>query len=242
MKQATHRTTRRALRLWLTPALILALAACSQTRPHRFVDERPSEADRVLLMPPDIVVLQVGAAGLPLPREQWTARVRDAFADTAQRLMAERDTELVRYRADDQAIEPYPEEEIPAIRLQRAVMQTTLKHHYGRGEPLPAEAKRQWTLGSTVEPLRETYDADLALFLIYRQANADTSRTVMTLVQLALFGAIQPTSQSVAFASLVDLRTGRLVWTNLLQAQGFDVNAPSAVDDRARELFTEIPL
>lgn len=242
MKQATRRTTRSVRALWLGSALMVGLAGCSQTRSHQFVEEAPAEADRVLLMPPDIVVLQLDATGLPLPRQEWTTQVEDGFAATAQRLLAERESQLVRYRADGDVIVPYRDDELPAVRLQRALMQTALNHHYGEGEPLPADAETQWSLGTSVAPLRDNYDADLALFVVYRQANADTGRTMLTLVQIALFGALQPTSQSVALASLVDLRSGRLVWTNLLQAQGFDMNAPSEVEDRARELLTEMPL
>lgn len=242
MSQPAYRPYRQLLTAFLVIALGLTLSACTSTRPYQVSDDERPSAKRILLMPTDVVVLQVGTTGLPLPRERWTQKVQNGFASTARELLSDRGRQLVRYRTDDNAVVPYQREELPAIRMQRAVMQTVLNQRYGDAAPLPDAAPANWTLGTSVAPLRQAYDADLALFLIYRQATSSTGRTVMTLVQTALFGAIQPTSQSVAFASLVDLRTGELVWTNVLQAQGFDTNEPNAINERARELLTEMPL
>lgn len=228
--------------LLLTCLAGLGLGACTQTQPYQLVDERPPRAERVLLMPVDVMVLEVGATGLPLPREQWTNDVRDGFATTAARVLRDRNLELVRYPERDHTVVPYRPNELPALRLQRAVMRSVLAHHYGDGDQLPADASDQWNLGDSVAPLRERYDANVALFITYRQANASTGRAVLNVISTVLSGALQPSSQSVAFASLVDLQTGQFIWTNVLQSQGFDANAPDQIADRARELLTEMPL
>lgn len=196
-------------------------------------------------MPLDVVALEVGTSGLPLAHPDWTRKARAAMADAVEATLEERGAALVRYRADDGRIVPYADAHLPAVRLHQAVRDAIVAYHYRArpGRSLPTRSGDfDWTLGGSVRALGHDYDADYALFLVYRQATSTGGRALLTAATFLLFGAIQPTSQSIGFATLVDLETGDVVWTNLLQGQALDVSPPDGLRRRGRELLSELPL
>jgi hypothetical protein len=87
-----------------------------------------------------------------------------------------------------------------------------------------------WTLGPGVESLRAHYNGDYALFVYVRDSYSSGSRMAMSLLLGVPTGAMQ-----VGFASLVDLRTGRIVWFNrLISSTGSlktDKGAAASVDN-----------
>lgn len=233
-------------RLGALVVVVTILTACVRADPYHLVEQPASSAPpRVLLMPPDVTVIEVGSAGVPLPRADWTSAVEDALVTETREILAKRGAELVRYESPGEGVTPYREADIPAVHMHQSVLQAVLAHHYASGGAtgsLPAEAPRDWTLGASVTPLRDAYDADFAMFLLYRQATTSVGRTVLNTLQLVLFGYPQANSRSVGFASLVDLETGAVVWTNLVQGNSFDANEPDNLPGRTRKLLRGVPL
>lgn len=224
----------------------MILTACVRADPYHLVEESAgSGPPRVVLMPPDVTIIEVGSAGVPLPRADWTSAVEDALVTETRELLAKRDAELVRYESPGEGVTPYREADIAAVHMHQAVLNAVLAHHYARGGgtgSLPADAPRDWTLGASVAPLRDAYDADFAMFLLYRQATTSVGRTILNTLQLVVFGYPQANSRSVGFASLVDLETGAVVWTNLMQGSTFDANEPENLPSRTRKLLRGVPL
>lgn len=225
--------------------LAATLTACIQTQPHRAAQPDTHPQPRVLLMPPDIVVLEIATTGLPLPQAQWTSTAERELVATAEATIAEHGGRLVRYRPADGVV-PYAPAHRPAVDLHNAVLGTILDHRYSAGPSAPKLSTKgkhlDWSLGETVAPLRDDYDADYALFLVYRQANATGGRALLAAASFVLFGAIAPTSQAIGLASLVDLHSGEVVWTNVLQGQAWDMSRPDGLDDKGRKLLAELPL
>lgn len=233
----------------LAVALAAALlASCVQVQPHRSTQPPRHPSPKVLLMPPDVLVLEIGAAGLPLPQPHWTRAAERDLSATAESVLTEHEGEMMSYRVADGVV-PYAPDHRPALELHRTVLNTILSYRYGAAGPNGGERRLvtkseglAWTLGDTVRPLRRDYEADYALFLVYRQATSSSGRALLAAAGFVLFGAIGPTSQSIGLASLVDLHSGDIVWTNVLSGQGMDVRRPDGLKDKARQLLSEMPL
>lgn len=227
--------------------LVLALSACVQTQPYVATKIRPASGPaRVLLMPVDVAILELSTAGLPLPRADWTSAAQQSLVDAVADTLQSRSATLIRYRRAEGVV-PYAKAHFEALALHETVLQTILTYRYTpqqrRQLSLPTKQEGlDWTLGESVAALRADYAADYALFLIYRQATSTPGRALLAAASLALFGFIQPTSQAVGFASLVDLETGDVVWTNLLQSQSLDVNRPDGIHNRGLKLLAGLPL
>lgn len=246
-----HQSTRigTSLRALAAALLVSQLAACVQVQPHRSETPAAHSNPRVLLMPPDILVLEVSAAGPPFPHPDWTAVAEEELVAAAEGRLRESAATLVRYRPAEGVV-PYAPAHLPAIGLHEVVLDTVLTYHYGAASSADQRRPRlatkgdhlAWTLGDSVRPLREDYDADYALFILYHQATSTGGRALLAAAGFVLFGAIGPTSQSIGLASLVDLHSGEIVWTNVLQGQAMDVSRPNNLDHKGRELLAELPL
>lgn len=238
--------TYRLTRTIASAVVLLVLGGCVQVQPYLAKEiTPPTKPVRVLLMPPDVAVLELAAAGVPLPRADWTTLAQDGLVEAVENALQSHGAETVHYRRAN-GIVPYADEHLEAVALYEAVLQTILTYRYSSPQQqlaLPTKpAGLDWTLGESVAAIRADYDADYALFLIYRQATSTTARALLAAASVVLFGAIQPTSQSVGFASLIDLDSGAVIWTNLLQGQSLDVNEPDGIYDRGIKLLSGLPL
>jgi hypothetical protein len=107
-------------------------------------------------------------------------------------------------------------------RLFSAVGNAILVHRYA-GLRLPTKRRQglDWTLGDDAVRLGRASGMDYALFLYATDAYASSGRTAMQVLGIAGcfigFCAPQGGGGQTAYASLVDLRTGEVVWFNLLQ-------------------------
>lgn len=170
----------------------------------------------LLVMPPDVELFSISAGGVPEPKADWTelahSHIHTALSATVDRLgLGKR--ELSERDADDFA-------EINA--LHAAVARSIALHHMQAGiYALPTKnGQLDWSLGEAVQPVRERTGADYALFIWMRDSYASSERKV-AMVALALFGIGVPGGMQVGYASLVDLRTGQVMWFNrLLRGRG----------------------
>ncbi len=99
-----------------------------------------------------------------------------------------------------------------------------------------------WTLGEGAQELGRTYGADYALFTYGRGSWSSGGRKALFL--LAAMGGIglQMGSQTL-FASLVDLKTGRVVWFNVASASSNDdMRTPEGARKLVQSLMKNAPL
>jgi hypothetical protein len=224
----------------LLPAL---LAACTQTDSLSKSEEfqRPSGIARVLLMPSDIELYELLASGLQEPRAQWTeAAKRNVDAAIADLLRPE-NAELLPYVAPvgDPAAE---RRHTQLLKLHDAVGASILLYQYGGFNQLPGKAGRfDWTLGSGASQLQREFDADYALFVYMRDSYSSEGRKAM-MIGLALLGIGVSGGTQVGFASLVDLRSGDIVWFNRLISSVGDLRTPEPAHDAVEELLSGQPL
>ena len=223
-------------------ATVLAIAAlatgCAMTETVSHVSrlETTVEKPRVLLMQPDVKYYLLTAGGLTEPHADWTAAAQKNFVVAVQEYAARRGSDLIVMDTS----QPLGELETEYERLHGAVGNTVLANYFF-GPKLPTKGETfDWSLGPGVAPIGERYGADYALFSFYRDFQASGGRMAFAFLA-AMAGVGISTGGQGGFASLVDLKTGEIVWFNLLQAGTADLRSPDGAKRVMEELFKDLP-
>lgn len=230
---------RAALATFVAAVLI---AGCAQTTVLLKADapKRPPGQLHIVLMPADIELSELTAGGSIEPKAEWT---RQAVAHVTAALRGELDAKnarLIPYRAptDDQAEQ---QAETQILKLHEAVGAAIIIHKLTPYRELPTKDKFDWALGDSVKRLRQRHDTEYALFVLFRDSYASAGR-VMLMFGAALLGVGIPGGNQVGFASLVDLRSGDIVWFNRLMDPAGDLRTPEGAQRAVKSLLKELPL
>lgn len=208
-----------------------ATAASKQLAPG-FVT-RPS-GTRIVLVPPDTELFSLSAGGMQEPRADWTEtarkHLRRYLMDTARLGSVQ--------ELDERGLDEFAE----LNALHGAVAQSVFIHHMMGGvNALPTKAGLlDWSLGDSVAPLRERTGADYALFTWVRDSYASPERKA-TMVVMAMLGVGLVGGMQIGYASLVDLRTGRVVWFNHLARGTGDLREEQPAKETVDLLLTGFP-
>jgi hypothetical protein len=219
---------------------LLVLAACATSAPKTFTGQfdPPPAASRVLVMTPDVQLHIMTTAGLHEPREDWSRSARDNLAASVAGFV----TNEGHFPS---ALDPATAMEGRVgqiIRLHDAVGSSIIAINY-LGVNVPTRRENfEWTLGSGVQELATTHNADYALFITAQGSYASAGRAA-AVVGMALLGVGMPMGGQQAFASLVDLRTGNVIWFNVVTAApGEDMREPEGAVEVTRRLMEDAPL
>jgi hypothetical protein len=201
---------------------------------------KPPEGARIVLVEPDIELSEVLASGATEPRAEWTEAAKRLYPAAVHRALE---------RAGARMQPDYaPPAELPAddrlrqvLALHEAVGLSILYHHHVPYWRLPTKKDFDWTLGPGAEVLREATGADYALFTYVRDSYTSGGRAAMMVVG-ALLGVGLGGGVQVGFTSLVDLRSGQVVWFNFLVDQTGDLRDEDGVAETVEDLLDEIPL
>jgi hypothetical protein len=215
---------------------VLSVAEAQPRRRTERVEPLPANS-RVLVMQPDVQLSLLTAAGVPEPREDWSIAGRDNLAQSLAALV-EREQHV------PSALDPATAMEGRVgqiIRLHDVVGGAILADRIG-GLKLPTRRNNpEWTLGEGVQELGAAYNADYALFVVARGSYASGARAAAAIVGLVA-GVYIPMGGQQVFASLVDLRTGRVVWFGYANAGGSDMRQADGATELIAELMDEAPL
>jgi hypothetical protein len=190
---------------------------------------------RLLVLPADMELYSMSAGGVVEPRADWTDAAQKHFSaalGTQGKLLGPKVSTLSTTEADEFA---------EVVTLHRAVAEAISLHHKGGLLELATKGDRlDWSLGDAVRPLRERTGADYALFTWIRDSYASNERKA-AMVALALLGAVSLGGEQVGYASLVDLRTGRVVWFNQLDRMSGDLRAAEPAVETVEALLKGFP-
>ena len=233
---------------WTRIVTVIAVAiltgACAQTKSFLTSDslaQKPAHP-RVLIMPTDIELSEVTAAGLLEPNAAWTATGRSNVDAALQNILQARNATVVRYDPVGAAAAAPDEAEAQLLKLHSAVGFSILAHKYLPVLALPTKKdKFDWSLGDGAKALRESKQADYALFVYFRDSFASSGRVAVIMVAAVLGVGVQGGSQS-GFASLVDLRDGNVVWFNTLGSATGDLRKPDLARGATESLLNALPL
>jgi len=220
---------------------VLLLGACAQTQSFLTsgdLAEKPANP-HVLIMPTDVELSELTAAGLLEPNAAWTAAGRRNVDAALDALLAQRSAIAVRYDETDSAAK---EAEAQLLKLHSVVGGTILVHKYLPALALPTKKDIfDWSLGDGATALREPYGADYALFIYLRDSFASDSRKALIVVG-AVLGIGVSGGHQAGFASLVDLRSGEIIWFNRLVSAAGDLREPELAREATHNLLKDLPL
>ena len=203
----------------------LPLAACVQTKQYADVEFTPPQGNyKLLVMRPDVTVGSVTTGGMVEPRADWTETARANLITALKAQQATRGGNVVIMERRDSLPGIEPDTVAELERLHYAVGQSIALHRYsGRYLPTKRGKGLDWTLGEDAVRLGQRTGMDYALFLYAEDSFASTGRIALQVLGVAgcVVGFCAPNiggAGQFAYASLVDLRTGEVVWFNVLQA------------------------
>lgn len=216
---------------------LLSGAAQAQPNTRNFAPGFAERAagSRLVIVPADVELFSQSAGGVLEPRADWTQAAQQHF----------RSAVLARKHvvgADSIELADKDIDELGQLNaLHGAVAEAVFVHHMMGMPPLPTKDKLlDWTLGEAVEPLRARTGADYALFFWIRDSYASAERKA-AIVVMALLGVGIAGGAQIGYASLVDLRSGRIVWFNNLARGSGDLREPQPAEETVEALLKTFP-
>jgi hypothetical protein len=215
----------RHLRFALALALGIPLAACVETRQYADVEFTPPQGDYTLLvLRPDVTVGSLTTGGMVEPRADWTDEARASIVAALQAQQGARGGK-VRIVEHRNGLTGVSEQELAEFeRLNAAVDESIVVHKY-LGDFLPTKRGRglDWTVGEDAVRLGRKTGYDYVLFLHAEDEVASTGRVALGVIGLAgcFVGFCAPNvggAEQLDYASLVDLKSGKVVWFNVVRA------------------------
>jgi hypothetical protein len=225
-----------------TTGLLLSLAifaGCATTQNAQQIDRLESvrENPRIILMPPDIRYYLLTAGGISEPHAEWTEAAQANFTVAIENFADSIGTDLTIVDPDNLGAT-----HIEYEKLHSAVGLTILQHQFGAFK-LPSKGHGEvfdWSLGPEVSALADEHDADYGLFVYYRDYQASGGRVAFAILAAAA-GVGVTTGTEHGFASLVDLRTGDIVWFNVVNVGAGELRDAASAAATVDSLFSDIP-
>ena len=215
----------RKLGLALALTLGMSLSACVETRQYADVQFTPPQGDyKLLVLRPDVTVGSITTGGMVEPRADWTDQARASIVGALRAQQAARGGHLLIIEHRNEIPGVTADQLADVERLNAAVDESIVMHKY-LGDYLPTKRGRglDWTLGNDAVELGRKSGYDYALFLHAEDQVASTGRIVLGVLGAAgcIVGFCAPNiggATQLDYASLVDLKTGEVVWFNVVRA------------------------
>jgi hypothetical protein len=242
---------------WLvfTPLAVQAQAQAPAAAPAAAPEPAPSAGSRnlapgfstratgskLVIVPADMELFSMSGGGVLEPRADWTDAAHKHFRAA---LMARKEV----VGGNTEELKESDLDELGQLNaLHGTVADAVFAHHMLKMPALPTKnGTLDWTLGEAVKPLHDRTQADYALFLWVRDSYASAERkaamVAMTIVGAAFGVAIAPAGgRQVGYASLVDLKTGRIVWFNNLARASGDLREAHTAQETVEALLNNFP-
>jgi hypothetical protein len=218
-------------RLFTVVATAAVLSACTTVEHLADVHYHPpAPGYRLLVMAPEIEVGLVTTGGITEPRQDWTSQARESVVQALIQQQSGHGANIkVVSSLEDLHYDPAKLRDLMA--LHRVVGLSIGLHKYsGPALGLPTKSGRfDWTLGNEAVRLGRALHYDYALFMHAEDSFETTGRAAVRVVSFPgclVFGCDVAGGQQLAYASLVDLRNGQIVWFNVLQSSVGDIRTP----------------
>lgn len=198
-----------------------------------------AKSARVVLMPLDVELTEVSATGLKEPKAAWTEAARRYVTQALAEDLSARGMNLANYRKPKGSKRVRRDDQLTKLHSQ--VGGTILVHHYNvNGRLATKKGRMDWTLGSTARLLGKDQKAEFALFVFLRDSYATGGRKAAVAFS-AVLGTGMRGDERVGFASLVDLRTGKVVWFNALYSDRGDMREAKPARKVVEDLLNGFP-
>jgi hypothetical protein len=230
-----------ALALLLAACLALPALAYNQNRVATDAQGKPLRIQgSVVIIEPDIELSEVLAGGVQEPRQAWTEAARRLYPEAVHRRLAAANTAT----RPDYLV---PRDLLPdsrlgqVLRLNEAVSLSVLAYTSPGNTLATKRGKRlDWTLGPGAQEIQKVTGADYALFTYIRDSYSSGGQIALRVAAFLLLGSDIGGGRQIGVTTLVDLRTGQVVWFNFLVKQTGDLRdaqgAAATVDNMLRGL------
>ena len=206
-------------------AASIALGGCVQTKQYADLQFTPPQGDyRLLVLRPDVTVGSLTTGGMVEPRADWTDQARASIVEALRAQQSTRGGKIAIVEHRNELAGVGEQELADVERLNAAVDEAIVEHKY-LGDYLPTKRGRglDWTLGQDAVRLGQKTGYDYVLFLHAEDEVASGGRIALGVIGLAgcVVGFCAPNvggQQQLDYASLVDLKTGQVVWFNVVLA------------------------
>lgn len=224
-------------------ALGFLLSACATSNVATIGKlRRDGDNPRILLMPTDVELSEVTAGGLHEVNAQWTLTGRSNLDQAVRSHLKAINARFAAFTApgDDS---PEFERFDQVQKLHGLVGGHIRAHHLMPGaKELPGkQGKFDWALGPAATELGAHAEADYALFVYVRDSYTSAGRAALKFVAAALFGVGVQGGVQTGYASLVDLKTGEIVWFNALHRESGDLRTPDPARETVAMLLDKLP-
>jgi len=222
-------------------AMAVALSACTSTRQVADSGFKPPKGNyRLIVMQPDISVGVLTAGGSFEHREDWTKQARNNIISALRTQQTNRggSTTIATTReaagGDMQMV-------TDLYWLHSAIGRSIRIHKYSPMALPTKQGKFDWTLGMDAVAYGAQTHYDYALFLYAQDSFSSGGRVALQVASALACGLgaclVQQGGQQQAFASLVDLKSGQIVWFNTLAATTGDIRTADGASKMVRELL-----
>jgi hypothetical protein len=235
--------------------LILPISANAAGNAKTAIDasgEKIKIQGSIVLIEPDIELTLVTAGGLQEPRKDWSDAARSHYPKAVSRFIADR-------KGSQKADFDVPDQLDPASRLGQImrlnqVVAISIAQYTSPGsvlatkkDPKTGKALLDWSLGEGVQEIQQLTGADYALFTYVRDSYSSGGRTALRAFAMLAGAAVGSYvdiggGMQIGVATLVDLKTGRVIWNNLLVKQTGDLRTEAETAQAVAELLRSFPL
>jgi hypothetical protein len=191
----------------------------------------------VAVMPSDIELYSISAGGVAEPKADWTEAAQKNFKQAL--LKKEGAFGLTVVQVPEAALDELGE----LNALHTAIARAIVIHHLGPVHLPTKEGKLDWSLGDAAQIAKKATGADYALYTWVRDgyASAERQATMAAIAILSLGRAIPGGGQQTAYASLVDLNSGRILWFNRIQRGSGDLRDADRAEETLDALLAKFP-
>jgi hypothetical protein len=217
--------------------------AYTQSRVLKGPDGKPIKIQgSVVMIEPDIELLEVLAGGISEPRKEWSDKARELYPQMVGEVLA---TNKIERKTDFKVIDRFePNSRMGQIvRLNQVVSMSILVYTYGGNQLATKKGKQlDWSLGPGVKEIRDKTGADYALFTYIQDSYTSKGRAALRVVGFLLLGGDIGGGSQIGVTTLVDLRTGQVVWFNFLAKQTGDLRDEKGARTTAAAMLKGFPL
>lgn len=241
---------------------ILSLAMLALTSPGHAATQAKTAVDAsgekikiqgsIVLIEPDIELSLVTAGGLQEPRKDWSDAARRHYPKAVSQ-------HITGLKGQQKADFDVPDDLDPNSRMGQilrlnqvvalSIAQSTIPGSVlaTKKDQKTGKARLDWSLGQGVQEIQQQTGADYALFTYVRDSYSSGGRNALRVFTLLAGAAVGQYIDiggglQVGVATLVDLRTGQVVWNNLLVKQSGDLRNEAETAVAVKELLKSFPL
>ena len=188
----------------------------------------------MVLLEPDVLLYELPLSGVPELRPEWSAAARGHLVNALERDLAGRGLGLRGAQGTGDMLQRQ------YLLLNEAMARSLLAH--GPGSAMPLKQKERildWTLGPGVRVLDD--QGRYGLFIYIRDSYSTGVRQAAMMVG-ALVGVSVPLGVQQAYAHLIDLDSGQLIWASRMTSSTGDLREAEQAARAVGAMLQDFPL